>query len=61
MFVFVQDASKPIASSDPELGHLGWISDWGRDQLTVDHGPGRPGACRRDDLGEVTAEVLAGA
>jgi len=30
MFVFVQDASKPIASSDPEPGYLVWVSDRGR-------------------------------
>jgi len=30
MFVFVQDASKPIASSDPEPGYLVWVSDRAR-------------------------------
>jgi hypothetical protein len=29
MFVFVQDASKPITSSDPEPGYLVWVSDRG--------------------------------
>jgi hypothetical protein len=29
MFVFVEDASEPVASSDPELGYLVWVSDWG--------------------------------
>jgi hypothetical protein len=27
MFVFVQDASKPIASSDPEPGYLVWVGE----------------------------------
>jgi hypothetical protein len=27
MFVFVQDASKSIASSDVELGYLVWVGD----------------------------------
>jgi len=29
MFVFVQDASKPIASSDSEMGYVAWVSDRG--------------------------------
>jgi hypothetical protein len=30
MFVFVQDASEPITSPDPEVGYLVWVSDRGR-------------------------------
>jgi len=29
MFVFVQDASEPIASSDPEMGYLVWVGERG--------------------------------
>jgi hypothetical protein len=29
MFVFVQDASEPIESSDPEMRDLVWVSDRG--------------------------------
>jgi hypothetical protein len=30
MFVFVEDASEPVAASDPELGYLVWVSHRGR-------------------------------